>query len=805
VRSESAQSVLQKTTVKAGSPFHERRVKGSAQTVETASTKDIAPDKPRFDKIPPWVKRGPAPSPAVKTGFVSSSLETNLASISSLNDAGTTAPLVHAESFVSSLPSPAESSVHEIDAYKSEDECEKLEHPVESEAFPIASENELTTSNKSLMQMAADSNFAADYHEAMRFQNKLNEVYSLDEESQMSSIPGKLIPHDLPEELRKALDADPPLELPGDLETSANTDPEASREADHETSANLDPPLELPGDHSADDSSDDGLPVAATPVEDKAIFARVPSSPRSDPSQKRGRKVYRSLSPRGLMAKKAFAISPSSKTRRKEVSPEIFKKMQALNLAKSPTDFEPSIIFGDPATFGAAGGEIPKQAPRISDRAKAIEDWNGGRGKPPSPSVSRSPQRSLGLLTSPGSERALNFARGLKLQELSTRRELDEDYVQDFFPSQIQSADFEFSNENVHRKPDIVNVGDWNEGSGTQEMQHGVDLKLADASQMHQLWSRKAHETDAIEPVVWSDEFAETNLSVAPEVPNDEVVNPAETTDVGAGWQAETPSRSPTKVPTSDSSNRQSSNESFFPPDDPFDVSFAYSFLSSPPRSVRGEVFDPFFSEEDFDGFGGPQGFFPPPAETDVLSTKAIDGNVGDISASSFFPENAATPKSRGGDILKSSPKDAVDPARAREQARLLMLPTMQHVAEEPKSGGFTPDLMKKNDLHHLEAQHAAYEVTDEQSVFLPAGPSPRLLRPPPARPGIPRPSTPNRRKPILMKQRQLAQAYDDNYALSLSPGRASRGQNGNGDFEVKRAKSELTASDWDDDFNFEV
>lgn len=49
-----------------------------------------------------------------------------------------------------------------------------------------------------------------------------------------------------------------------------------------------------------------------------------------------------------------------------------------------------SIVFGDPNTYGTAGGDAGQTPPRVADRAKAIANWKGGLGvKPPPASVSK--------------------------------------------------------------------------------------------------------------------------------------------------------------------------------------------------------------------------------------------------------------------------------------------------------------------------------------------------------------------------------------------------------------------------------
>jgi hypothetical protein len=44
-----------------------------------------------------------------------------------------------------------------------------------------------------------------------------------------------------------------------------------------------------------------------------------------------------------------------------------------------------SIVFGDPNTYGTAGGDAGQTPPRVADRAKAIANWKGGLGVKPRP------------------------------------------------------------------------------------------------------------------------------------------------------------------------------------------------------------------------------------------------------------------------------------------------------------------------------------------------------------------------------------------------------------------------------------
>ena len=46
-------------------------------------------------------------------------------------------------------------------------------------------------------------------------------------------------------------------------------------------------------------------------------------------------------------------------------------------------DHESEVVFGDPETYGAAGGGVDRAPPTVADRAKAIADWKGGMGTKP--------------------------------------------------------------------------------------------------------------------------------------------------------------------------------------------------------------------------------------------------------------------------------------------------------------------------------------------------------------------------------------------------------------------------------------
>ena len=86
-----------------------------------------------------------------------------------------------------------------------------------------------------------------------------------------------------------------------------------------------------------------------------------------------------------------------------EVSPEALDEIRDRYVDAPPPEESDagssSAVFGVPETFGAAGGDEIAEAPKVSDRAKAIEDWNGGVRSPtfsePSPSILRTPTRSM--------------------------------------------------------------------------------------------------------------------------------------------------------------------------------------------------------------------------------------------------------------------------------------------------------------------------------------------------------------------------------------------------------------------------
>lgn len=74
--------------------------------------------------------------------------------------------------------------------------------------------------------------------------------------------------------------------------------------------------------------------------------------------------------------------------------PKFLPRMRAVEQEKSGND-EAGIVFGDPSTYGAAGGEEAVQPPKVADRARAIAQWKGGLGVRPSNSGSDSSQQPV--------------------------------------------------------------------------------------------------------------------------------------------------------------------------------------------------------------------------------------------------------------------------------------------------------------------------------------------------------------------------------------------------------------------------
>jgi len=58
---------------------------------------------------------------------------------------------------------------------------------------------------------------------------------------------------------------------------------------------------------------------------------------------------------------------------------------QAMSITVNSAQTSNGIMFGDPKTYGAAGGDLPNTPPRVGDRAKAIAEWSGGLNARPPP------------------------------------------------------------------------------------------------------------------------------------------------------------------------------------------------------------------------------------------------------------------------------------------------------------------------------------------------------------------------------------------------------------------------------------
>lgn len=75
-------------------------------------------------------------------------------------------------------------------------------------------------------------------------------------------------------------------------------------------------------------------------------------------------------------------IRPTSPVRRysPEVSSDVLDRIRTMGFETegSDTGGSSAAVFGDPGTWGAAGGDLEVQAPPVADRVRAISAWNGG-------------------------------------------------------------------------------------------------------------------------------------------------------------------------------------------------------------------------------------------------------------------------------------------------------------------------------------------------------------------------------------------------------------------------------------------
>jgi len=113
-------------------------------------------------------------------------------------------------------------------------------------------------------------------------------------------------------------------------------------------------------------------------------------------------KVARSMShDEESLPSKSSGIDGSSIPRTRELPPEFAQalsnssnatkplaaRLMAIrapeNPGSSPTA-EDGVVFGDPSTYGAAGGDEPMKPPTVADRARAVSNWKGGLGLKPS-------------------------------------------------------------------------------------------------------------------------------------------------------------------------------------------------------------------------------------------------------------------------------------------------------------------------------------------------------------------------------------------------------------------------------------
>mmetsp|Transcript_9713 Transcript_9713/g.19657 ORF Transcript_9713/g.19657 Transcript_9713/m.19657 type:complete len:2169 (-) Transcript_9713:18-6524(-) len=60
--------------------------------------------------------------------------------------------------------------------------------------------------------------------------------------------------------------------------------------------------------------------------------------------------------------------------------PEFANSLSRGVIHDAPEEASSDVVFGEPVTYGKAGGEDEHEAPAVAERAKAIEDWKGGVG-----------------------------------------------------------------------------------------------------------------------------------------------------------------------------------------------------------------------------------------------------------------------------------------------------------------------------------------------------------------------------------------------------------------------------------------
>jgi hypothetical protein len=241
-----------------------------------------------------------------------------------------------------------------------------------------------STPTKSLAQMAADSVFAIDYELMMAQANQEGNIEDGDE-SPVSSGIEKSIPQEreLPEEVKAMLDMN----------------------RSNVSSHHYDDSRAYDSDFFCAEGSSGVQDKSSSSSNSKEVSALSQGSfvPRLSPSKK---DIAHSSPHKTKRVINFFEEGPSLLEESREVSARISEKVSALDITvdddemsarisekvsamnitvddnrTDASDVGSSAIFGDPDSFGSAGGLAEEQAPSIPERAKAIEGWSGGRAK----------------------------------------------------------------------------------------------------------------------------------------------------------------------------------------------------------------------------------------------------------------------------------------------------------------------------------------------------------------------------------------------------------------------------------------
>ena len=103
-----------------------------------------------------------------------------------------------------------------------------------------------------------------------------------------------------------------------------------------------------------------------------ASSAFTPKEPGSGNSGSSSILRQKSSSP---MPNSAKSVRFGETPKRHDDPPEI------LDMESEDEDIAKGVVFGNPDTFGAAGGDVAYSSPSVSERSEAIEGWKGGRGR----------------------------------------------------------------------------------------------------------------------------------------------------------------------------------------------------------------------------------------------------------------------------------------------------------------------------------------------------------------------------------------------------------------------------------------